>query len=153
MVISGWKKKSTLKNEWLDRTTQHCMTKPLNRLSHWPSCRPLSQIGTLTITTYLLLLPPSAEAMQITAKPHKGFKDWLSLQFTVKPLGQSTQKFTESWPYSKAYSKTCQMYTKVHMGWSCSTVCSEHFKLGVHNSPWASHTPQLTVKPLWQMHT
>ena len=29
-----------------------------------PSCRPFSQTGTLTTTTYLLLLPPSAEAMQ-----------------------------------------------------------------------------------------
>ena len=29
-----------------------------------PSCRPFSQIGTLTTRTYLLLLPPSAEAIQ-----------------------------------------------------------------------------------------
>ena len=35
-----------------------------------PPCRPLSQIGTLTMMTYLLLLPPSAEAMQ---SPYSGF--------------------------------------------------------------------------------
>ena len=35
-----------------------------------PSCRPFSQIGTLTTTTYLLLFPPSAEAMQ---SPCSGF--------------------------------------------------------------------------------
>ena len=70
-----------------------------------PSCRPFSQIETLTTKTYLLLLPPSAEAMQSPCSGFPPIVTWLAMR---KSTTKEQMDRSASYPEVKTILKAKQ---------------------------------------------